>query len=102
MNSNTSNDKPTSNDLKKNAMEKRKQERETKKRENFKNLAKIRTNRAIENIRQIGKLSNEANYSFKLSEVDQITKVLQMELDAMAKLFDDSEKVEWNFEEEYD
>tara|TARA_X000001036_G_scaffold338340_1_gene317386 strand:+ start:357 stop:620 length:264 start_codon:yes stop_codon:yes gene_type:complete len=83
-------------------MKKRKEEREATKRKNFKELAKKRTNRAIGNIRQIGKLSNEANYSFKLSEVDQITKVLQMELDAMAKLFDDSEKVEWNFEEEYD
>tara|TARA_X000001036_G_scaffold226583_1_gene211939 strand:- start:780 stop:1088 length:309 start_codon:yes stop_codon:yes gene_type:complete len=102
MNSNTSNDKPTSNDPKKNPMEKRKQERETKKRENFKNLAKIRTNRAIENIRQIGKLSNEANYSFKSSEVDQIAKVLQKELDAMLALFTESKKPSWDFEEEYD
>ena len=56
----------------------------------FKRLAEARTNRAIKDIRLIGKLSNKNNYSYSEAQVDAIISAVQKELKALRSRFLDT------------
>ncbi|MDR0191005.1 hypothetical protein RCO22_18835 [Pseudomonas yamanorum] len=61
------------------------------KREKFVRLAEQRVNRALNDIRLIGNLSNRNAYSFADDDVKKIFKALQRELDQAKARFSDAE-----------
>lgn len=61
------------------------------KREKFVRLAEQRVNRALNDIRLIGNLSNRNAYSFADDDVKKIFKALQRELDQAKARFSDTE-----------
>lgn len=61
------------------------------KREKFVRLAEQRVNRAMNDIRLIGNLSNRNAYSFNDEDVKKIFKALQKELDQAKSRFTDSD-----------
>lgn len=61
------------------------------KREKFIRLAEQRVNRAMNDIRLIGNLSNRNAYSFTDDDVKKIFKALQKELDQAKSRFADSD-----------
>lgn len=61
------------------------------KREKFVRLAEQRVNRALNDIRLIGNLSNRSAYSFADEDLKKIFRVLQKELDQAKARFSDSE-----------
>ncbi|GFM91117.1 hypothetical protein [Pseudomonas cichorii] len=61
------------------------------KREKFVRLAEQRVNRALNDIRLIGNLSNRNAYSFADDDVKKMFKALQKELDQAKSRFTDSE-----------
>lgn len=61
------------------------------KREKFVRLAEQRVNRALNDIRLIGNLSNRNAYSFVDEDVKKIFKALQRELDQARARFSDAE-----------
>lgn len=60
------------------------------KREKFVKLANQRVNRAIEQIRLIGNLSNKGAYEFSEDDVRKIMKALQKSLDSTKSRFSDN------------
>jgi hypothetical protein len=54
----------------------------SQKRQNFVRLAEARVNRALREIRLIGNLSNRSAYAYSDTDVRQIFKTLQRELDS--------------------
>lgn len=60
------------------------------KRQKFIKLANQRVNRAIEQIRLIGNLSNKAAYEFSEEDVRKITKALQKSVDATKARFSEN------------
>ncbi|MCY1556180.1 hypothetical protein D9M68_929100 [compost metagenome] len=63
----------------------------TEKRDKFVRLAEQRVNRALNDIRLIGNLSNRSAYSFTDDDVKKIYKALQKELDQAKARFSDAE-----------
>ncbi|MFK8331866.1 hypothetical protein M2D63_017820 [Pseudomonas sp. BJa5] len=61
------------------------------KREKFVRLAEQRANRALNDIRLIGNLSNRNAYSFTEEDVKKIFKALQKELDQAKSRFSEAE-----------
>lgn len=61
------------------------------KRANFVRLAEGRVNRALNDIRLIGNLSNRSAYSFTEEDVKKIFRALQRELEQARSRFGDSE-----------
>ncbi|MGY4532652.1 transcriptional antiterminator [Pseudomonas sp. TE3786] len=61
------------------------------KREKFVRLAEQRVNRAMNDIRLIGNLSNRNAYSFNDDDVKKIFKALQKELDQAKSRFSDAD-----------
>lgn len=61
------------------------------KREKFVRLAEQRVNRALNDIRLIGNLSNRSAYSFTDDDVKKIFKALQKELEQSKARFTDAE-----------
>ncbi|PJE40127.1 MAG: hypothetical protein CUR33_13960 [Pseudomonas sp.] len=61
------------------------------KREKFVRLAEQRVNRAMNDIRLIGNLSNRNAYSFNDEDVKKIFKALQKELDQAKSRFSDAD-----------
>ncbi len=61
------------------------------KRDKFVRLAEQRVNRAMNDIRLIGNLSNRNAYSFTDEDVKKIFKALQKELDQAKSRFSDSD-----------
>lgn len=65
--------------------------------ERFKRLAEARVNRALNDIRLIGNLSNRNNYEFTGEEVDKIFRVLDTELKHARARFIDGGRRETEF-----
>lgn len=65
--------------------------------ERFKRLAEARVNRALNDIRLIGNLSNRNNYEFTGEEVDKIFRVLDTELKQARARFIDGGRRESEF-----
>jgi hypothetical protein len=63
----------------------------SEKREKFVRLAEQRVNRALNDIRLIGNLSNRSAYSFSDEDIKKIFKTLQKELDQAKTRFSDAE-----------
>ncbi|WP_122880450.1 hypothetical protein [Pseudomonas sp. EA_65y_Pfl2_P78] len=63
----------------------------TEKREKFVRLAEQRVNRALNDIRLIGNLSNRNAYSFTEEDIKKVFKALQKELDQARARFSDAE-----------
>jgi hypothetical protein len=63
----------------------------TEKREKFVRLAEQRVNRALNDIRLIGNLSNRNAYSFNDEDIKKVFKALQKELDQARARFSDAE-----------
>jgi hypothetical protein len=63
----------------------------SEKREKFVRLAEQRVNRALNDVRLIGNLSNRGAYSFTDEDVKKIFKTLQKELDQAKARFSDAE-----------
>jgi hypothetical protein len=63
----------------------------SEKREKFVRLAEQRVNRALNDIRLIGNLSNRGAYSFTEEDIKKIFRTLQKELDQAKARFSDSE-----------
>lgn len=63
----------------------------SEKREKFVRLAEQRVNRALNDVRLIGNLSNRSAYSFTEEDVKKIFKTLQKELDQAKARFSDDE-----------
>lgn len=57
------------------------------KRENFVRLAEARVNRALREIRLIGNLSNKSAYSYAESDIREVFRALQRELDTAKARF---------------
>ena len=57
------------------------------KREKFVRLAEQRTNRILDGIRSLGKLSNVKNYEYSDQDINKIFTVLTAELNRTKKLF---------------
>ena len=57
-------------------------------RKQFVKLANSRVNKALNELRLIGNLSNRSNYSYSQEDVDQIYQVLQDSLTKMKERFD--------------
>ncbi|MBY6151656.1 hypothetical protein KUV47_00395 [Vannielia litorea] len=62
----------------------------SEKRDKFKRLAESRVNRAISDIRSIGKLSNKSHYEYTEDDVKKIYTALRGELDNMRDAFSQS------------
>lgn len=65
--------------------------------ERFRRLAETRVNRALNDIRLIGNLSNRNNYEFTGEEVNKIFRVLDAELKQARARFADGVKHETEF-----
>lgn len=63
----------------------------TEKREKFIRLAEQRVNRALNDIRLIGNLSNRSAYAFTDEDVKKVFKALQKELDQAKARFSETE-----------
>ncbi|ERY75303.1 TPA: hypothetical protein ACHP3V_006027 [Pseudomonas aeruginosa] len=61
------------------------------KREKFVRLAEQRVNRALNDLRLIGNLSNRAAYEFNDDDIKKIFRAIQKELDQAKSRFSDSE-----------
>ena len=64
--------------------------KEETKREKFVRLAEQRTNRILDGVRSLGKLSNIKNYEYSEQDVHKIFAVLTAELNRTKKLFKNS------------
>ncbi len=60
----------------------------TQKSETFKRLANMRVNKALNDLRLIGNLSNRSNYEFSAEEVDAIMSALKTGMAECRKRFD--------------
>lgn len=65
---------------------------EMDKKKNFKRLAESRTEKAIDEIRKIGNLSNTNNYSYTKEDVDKIFNALNEAIEESKKKFPYGEK----------
>ena len=58
------------------------------KRENFIRLAESRVNKALNDIRLIGNLSNKNNYDYEQADVNKIISTLEQEVRSVKKKFE--------------
>ncbi len=70
---------------------------ESEKEANFRRLAKLRTNRALEEIRKIGNLANRNNYEYSDEMVEKIFSHLEEALADTKALFKAKKKREFRF-----
>jgi hypothetical protein len=66
-------------------------------REAFKRLATKRVNKAINQLRLIGNLSNRSNYAYDKREVDKIFGALKTEIAEAQKRFAEAKKAAFRF-----
>ena len=67
------------------------------KRKKFEELAEKRVNKAIDNIRLIGNLSNKNNYDFELNDISKIFSALEKELKSAKARFVQAEPAKKKF-----
>ena len=60
------------------------------KRDRFKRVAEIRTNRILEYIRRLSNCSNKSSYDYDESNVKKIFSVIEIELKKAKKMFENS------------
>lgn len=67
------------------------------KQENFIRLAESRVNKALDNIRLIGNLSNKNNYDYEQSDVNKIISTLEREIKLLKKKFETAQQHNGSF-----